>query len=206
MHTQHGSALLMASFAPGRSRVYRLLARSEQNVLDMASGDAQSVRTADQLSMARASVAMLDKLWTQIDVLDDVRAMADEVKERGSFFTGEFSERVRDVRGAQLRLAEVLDRHNALSDRQRATAQAQGLEHLQRAAEMDEAQIARDRAAKQQRMHDFFYSSQRKEDASTQQRKQEFDELNAHIQEVREHLQDVGERMKQFDSVTKHLW
>lgn len=197
-HTKLASASLMTSFS---RRPLRSATRTETNT-DISGLDMQSLRTLDQLSTAQASVTMLDKLWTQIDVLDDVKNMARDVKERGSYFSEDFSKSLGLVKESQLRLLEVMNRHHVLSETSRQQQKAQHSQKVEVLGGMDEEGIKKDSEMKRQKMHDFFYG---KDDADGAQRR-DFDELNEYVRDVHDRLADVGENMKNFDDVTRQLW
>lgn len=79
------------------------------NTQDMQSMmDNESIRTIDKLLTAKPNVTYADKLWTQIDVLDDVKRMSDEVKEKGSFFNEEFNQKLNNLKDLQNKLLEVM--------------------------------------------------------------------------------------------------
>lgn len=202
-HAFHDSVLLMASFATlQRQKPYHYVNRSETNITDINLNlDSQSVRTVDQLSTARASVTMLDKLWTQIDVLDDVKKMAHEVQERGSFISEDFSEKLIQMKEAQQRLLDVLGRNHELSEKNRQDMKQQ-LEQgpVER---MEEEAIRKDNEAKQKKMHDFFFGAERE---NTDEETKDFEELNDYVDDVRESLAAVAKSMAKFDDTTKDLW
>lgn len=72
----------------------------------------ESVRTVDRLLTTRPSVTHMDKLWTQIDVLDDVKKMSDEVKQLGSFFNDKFDAELEALKRNQTQLLEVMARQH----------------------------------------------------------------------------------------------
>ncbi|QEL63457.1 hypothetical protein CJJ09_005659 [Candidozyma auris] len=121
--------------------------------------DTQSLRTIDQLSTARPSVTMSDKLWTQIDVLDDVKRMAQDVRERGTFLNEEFGQKLVEMKEAQQRLLDVMNRHQELSEKSRQSMKEQ-LEQgpIER---MEEEAIRKDNEEKQKKMHDFSLATTR---------------------------------------------
>lgn len=202
-HAFHDSVLLMASFATlQRQKPYRYVNRSETNTTDINLNlDSQSVRTVDQLSTARASVTMLDKLWTQIDVLDDVKKMAQEVQERGSFISEDFSEKLIQMKEAQQRLLDVLGRNHEISEKNRQEMKQQ----LQQGPieRMEEEAIRKDNEAKQKKMHEFFFGAERE---NTDEETKDFEELNDYVDDVRESLAAVAKSMAKFDDTTKDLW
>lgn len=183
-------------------RFRREVSNTETNATDPSALDSESIRTLDQLSQARASVTMLDKLWTQIDVLDDVKQMADEVREYGGFFNEEFSEKLAQLKESQRNLLDVMVRHHDMSERARAERRS-AAQVTAGAAKLDDDEIQRDQELTKQRMRDFFFGSG-KDHGSSQAK--DFDELNEYVQEVRERLGEVSNRMLRFDETTKTLW
>lgn len=170
----------------------RGVSRTATNATDATGGE--SVRTLDQLSTARASVAMLDKLWTQIDVLDDVKAMARDVRESGSFFSDDFNDALAQVKVLQRRLLDVMVQHHDMSERAR--------EERRKVALVEQASDLGDHELTKQRMHSFFFGLGSDDGAQAR----DFDELNEYVEEVRDRMGDVGERMQRFDDAAKLLW
>lgn len=192
-----------ASSASIASRHRRRLSRSDTNTFDLASGiDLQSIQTLDQLSTARASVAMLDKLWTQIDVLDDVKKMAEEVNERGSFLSEKFTALLGQLKESQQRLLDVMAKHAEKSEQNRMRRKKGARETADR-SDLSSDAIKRESEDTKKRMQEFFFS-QSKDDDNPQRR--DFDELNEYVGEVQHHMTDVGEHMKTFDEEMKKLW
>lgn len=170
----------------------RGVSRTATNATDATGGE--SVRTLDQLSTAKASVAMLDKLWTQIDVLDDVKAMARDVRESGSFFSDDFNDALAQVKVLQRRLLDVMVQHHDMSERAR--------EERRKVALVEQASDLGDHELTKQRMHSFFFGLGSDDGAQAR----DFDELNEYVEEVRDRMGDVGERMQRFDDAAKLLW
>lgn len=152
--------------------------------------------------MARASVAMLDKLWTQIDVLDDVKAMAEEVKERGSFFSDSFTALLTQMKESQHRLLEVMAKNTERSEQHREQRR-KGARETADKGELNAEVIKKDSEETKKRMQEFFFSHN-KDDEDPQRR--DFDELNEYVADVRQHMAEVGEKMKKFDDEIKKLW
>ncbi|OBA20902.1 hypothetical protein METBIDRAFT_41139 [Metschnikowia bicuspidata var. bicuspidata NRRL YB-4993] len=172
-------------------------------ITSTSDGSARSVLTVDRLPIARASVAALDKLWTQIDVLDDVKAMAEEVDRTGGFFTDDFSISLAQLKSSQSRLLEVISRHQALSDRAREQRRQLAKEHSELVS-VDEEDILQQQERTRKRMSDFFSATAAPLVETAQSR--DFDELNEYALEVRDSLGEVSEKMRDFDLVTKKLW
>jgi hypothetical protein len=62
----------------------------------------------DRMPKARHTVDYQDMLWTQIDILDDVRQMSESTREKGSFFSKEHKEAVEQLKASQSQLLEQL--------------------------------------------------------------------------------------------------
>ncbi|KAM9928731.1 hypothetical protein OXX80_007715 [Metschnikowia pulcherrima] len=187
-----------ASFARFRSSISGM----ETSNTDISAQDSQSMATVDQISTARASVAISDKLWTQIDVLDDVKAMAEEVDRTGGFFNEEFSNSLDQLKHSQSRLLDVISRHQAQSDTAREQRREQAREHS-KVVGVDEDGISSYQEQTRKRMSEFFAGpAEPLENAQSR----DFDELNEYVSEVRRGLGEVSEKMTQFDEITKKLW
>ena len=162
----------------------------------------ESLPAIDQIPTARASAAMLDKLWTQIDVLDDVTAMAEAVKDHGSFFTEEFSSSICHMKESQDKLLDIV------IAQQMAAKKAQ--EEQETRLKEDEAPPVAFATQKQKeeqeqlRMSDFF--SQPPKPASHNPKLAKFDELDQYVGEVRESLIHIQDQMNNFDEVRCKLW
>lgn len=163
---------------------------------------AQSLRTVDQLSTARASVAFLDKLWTQIDVLDDVKEMAEEVKKRGSFFNENFTSLLHNMKLAQKKLQEAVVRHQEVNERVRLERNEEAQE-IDRVWGLAEGDTEKETEITKQKMQKFFFLE---ESGHTTTLLKDFDQLNDYVKEVSENLGVLGLRMKKFDEATKTLW
>lgn len=70
--------------------------------------DNQSLRTLDRIPSSKASISYLDKLWTQIDVLDDVRMMSQQIREKGSFYNDKFNEELNHLKQSQEKLLDIM--------------------------------------------------------------------------------------------------
>lgn len=164
--------------------------------------DGESLRTIDQMSTARASVAILDKIWTQIDVLDDVKLMAEDVKKRGSFFNEDFTKLLYDMKRAQKKLQEVVAHHQELNERARMERNEDNQE-IDRVWELAQGDTEKETEITKQKMQKFFFL-QDPESAGPQQK--DFDQLNDYVKEVLENLEALGLRMRKFDEASKKLW
>lgn len=78
-----------------------------------AGGDEHSIRLTDLISSTKPSITHADKLWTQIDVLDDVKTMSNQVKLRGSFFNEAFNAELASLKESQNKLLEVMATQHA---------------------------------------------------------------------------------------------
>ncbi|CDR42604.1 CYFA0S10e00166g1_1 [Cyberlindnera fabianii] len=65
-------------------------------------------RLNDKVPRARPAVDYQDMLWTQIDILDDVRRMADQTSTDGSFFSAEHARALNELRDTQYALLNDL--------------------------------------------------------------------------------------------------
>lgn len=164
--------------------------------------DGESLRTIDQLSTARASVAILDKLWTQIDVLDDVKLMAEDVKTRGSFFNEEFTNVLNEMKVAQKKLQEVVLRHQEASERVRIERNEDAQE-IDRVWGLAQGDAEKETEITKQKMQKFFFLE---DSERTGPQQKDFDQLNDYVKEVLENLEVLGLRMRNFDEATKKLW
>ena len=168
--------------------------------------DTQSMYTIDRIQSTKPSVSYLDKLWTQIDVLDDVKNMSNEVKLRGSFFNDKFN----------LELARLKLLHNKLLETM-ATQHFTATSHKKQLSKLDsintnETSVAGsspvteedEQAHKlQEKAHDFFQSKQGQD---ILHRKQNFEEINHYVNEINQNLQAVAASMNRFDETTKEMW
>lgn len=58
----------------------------------------------DRIPSMRPTIDNQDKLWTQIDVLDDVRQMEKDISQRGSFFDSDHTNCIEKLKNSQLKL------------------------------------------------------------------------------------------------------
>ncbi|KAI3405224.2 hypothetical protein KGF56_001968 [Candida oxycetoniae] len=86
------------------------LSRTNTETTDayVANQDNQSIQTIDKIPSAKPSVTYQDRLWTQIDVLDDVKKMAQEVRSRGSFFDDKFRKEMSKLKQSQEKLIQTM--------------------------------------------------------------------------------------------------
>lgn len=176
------------------SRISHFSSISSSAVLDSA-----SVRTIDELPLARTSVSSADKLWTQIDVLDDVRRMAAEVKRDGSFFTSEFDRQVDELKQRQQKLLEVMSTQHDATERARILRFLEAKES-KKSGGLNEAQIRHELEVTKQRMHDFFFGETQEEQHA---QLRTFAELDEHVGNIKELLDELAETMEKFEAVVK---
>ncbi|ODV74832.1 uncharacterized protein CYBJADRAFT_63147 [Cyberlindnera jadinii NRRL Y-1542] len=74
-------------------------------------------RLVDKVPRARHTVDYQDMLWTQIDILDDVRKMSTETREQGGFFSREHSVAMSSLRDSQSALLKELKLSDAAMDK-----------------------------------------------------------------------------------------
>lgn len=164
--------------------------------------DQESLPTIDQIPTARASVAMLDKLWTQIDVLDDVKAMAESVGKHGSFFTEEFTQSLRLVKESQERLLDKVEAHQNACNK--AREEQEKLFRYSANQPYESKHEGEEHEQLQKRMDEFF--SLPPKPATEDSKLKDFDEIDQYVNELRSSLRDVLEQMKNFDDVREKLW
>lgn len=145
---------------------------------------------------------MSDKLWTQIDVLDDVKRMADEVNERGSFLSEKFTSLLSELKESQQKLLDVMAKHAEISEQNRLNRKKGARETADR-SDLSYDAIKKENEDTRKRMQEFFFSSSKDEENP---QKRDFDELNEYVGEVQQHMVEVGEHMKMFDEEMKKLW
>lgn len=179
--------------------------------------DNQSLRTLDKIPSAKPSVTYLDKLWTQIDVLDDVKTMSNQVKEKGSFFNDQFNEELNRLKRLQEKLVEVMATQQANNkgverpkprykhDHNHNKQTAPGGANLDESDEEVEAKSGKSRVDSKQKFKDFF-GERYKTTNNVIYKKQNFDDVNSYVNEVKQNLEDVSQAMKNFDDTTRDLW
>lgn len=180
----------------GHTRSYssfnKLTTQTTQNS-EFTNPDAASLRTIDHIATAKPAVTNADKLWTQIDVLDDVKQMSDDVRQRGLFFNDSFSQELAEVKLAQNRLLESMwKQHHSnvkLSDHQK---------DLFRRGAQDESQ--------RQQMIDEFFDDLKQTTVETIYRRQNFEDMHGYIAEINDGLTTVGTLMKAFDENVGNTW
>lgn len=245
-HSHSGSAVLNNSapthFLGSNSKLHNSalrLSRVNTHNTEHVITDAQSVRPTDRLPSAKPNVTHLDKLWTQIDVLDDVKNMLSLVRQKGSFFNDDLNAVLGNLKQQQNSLLDVIASQlfNSLSDKEhrkqmslfggegvtmgealkrekgeegdvgsRATsppsnAPSRPISHhpLEKKEHSDQS--------KQAQIDRFFENDDlSKFSLDVLYRKQNFEEMNQYVDEIRNGLESVLQSMKKFDETTKEMW
>ncbi|EGW34223.1 uncharacterized protein SPAPADRAFT_59653 [Spathaspora passalidarum NRRL Y-27907] len=204
----------------------RYLSRTNTGTTDpyiaATNAESQSIVTMDKIPSAKPSATYSDLLWTQIDVLDDVRNMASEVRNRGSFFNDKFNEELSKLKQSQNKLLETMSTQH-FSDLDASEHQKQ-LYHLSRMAPvrqssgnlLDEENIVHEneeskdafehKKRQQEKINVFFKEDDLELKNQTIYKKQNFDDVNQYVSEIKQDLQVLGESMKQFDESTREIW
>lgn len=167
--------------------------------------DNQSLRTLDKIPSSKASITYLDKLWTQIDVLDDVRTMSQQIREKGSFYNDKFNEELNRLKLSQEKLLDIMANQQnkpITTDKKRVKMPAAStlmmLNDNSDASEDEDEDRKRD-----EKVREFLG---KKKGDKIIYKKQNFDEMNVYVNEVKQSLQEVSESMKNFDDTTRELW
>lgn len=185
------------------------LSQSNTNNTETYTNDVHSLKTTDRLPTAKPSVTYLDKLWTQIDVLDDVKNMSHQVRLKGSFFNDKFNEELEKLKLLQNRLFEVMSNQhfNSYSDKYYqkqlyklnvATPNASTPQHLNQISEGG-------RDPENQRLTEFF-ANDAQDLKHLLYKKQNFDEISQYVEDIKVNLDNVGQSMKKFDESMRDLW
>lgn len=133
-------------------------------------------------------VGYLDKLWSQIDVLDDVKSMLNEIRSRGSFFDENFNSELSRLKSAQRKLLDIvsplpLDKLKTNINDNKTSDQSERLRH--------------------------FFADDESEDADPSNvlhRQQNFKEVEQYVEEIRSGLSHVATAMKKFDELARDNW
>lgn len=194
----------------------RRLSRSSTNVEGGYNGgpvDNNSLTTIDKLGTAKPTVTYLDKLWTQIDVLDDVKQMSDAIKEKGSFFNNKFSEELNNLKNLHEKLIEVVAyqqfNDNNSFDKQPMRYKSTLSTNIEEEEEETDEQNERDNPqakARYEKFSQFFEGKKSNKGNNMIFNKHNFEAMNQYVNEVKKSLGDVSESMKKFDDTTKELW
>lgn len=70
--------------------------------------DLEYPREIDKIPSVKPKSNIQDKLWTQIDVLDDVKRMSDEAMQNNSFFTPQYEQNLRSLKKSQMNLLNTI--------------------------------------------------------------------------------------------------
>lgn len=133
-------------------------------------------RLNDKVPSARPNVDYQDKLWTQIDVLDDVRRMGEQTTmDNNSFFNAEHSKAIDELRVAQVQLLSTIKESEKLVDT--------NFDHKQI---WDSTDI--------EGVREMLYN------------KEYFDSIANSIDKVKDRLDSVGHSMKKIDGLTRDIW
>ncbi|KAG7665814.1 uncharacterized protein J8A68_000639 [[Candida] subhashii] len=180
----------------------------------------QSLRTIDKIQGAKPAITYADKLWTQIDVLDDVRNMAEEVKNKGSFFNDKFNQELSKLKISQNKLLETMstqqfsdlntNEHQKqlyhLSAMSKGTSDQQQQEEASPNASHSEENLEIEKKKKEEKINAFFQDDDLDHKNQTIYNKQNFEEINQYVAEVKKDLGQLGAAMKEFDESTKEIW
>lgn len=209
---------------------YRL-SRSNTNITadNYSTQDSQSIATIDKIPATKPTVTYLDKLWTQIDVLDDVKNMANEVRTKGSFFNDKFNQELDKLKALQEKLLSTMstqqfnDINNNEHQKQHfyqlntITPSVHPADNLrsedQTVHEDEDEESEKERTKKkavQEKINAFFKHDDQEEDLEfknqTIYRKENFDEINMYVSQIKKDLKGLGESMKKFDESTREIW
>lgn len=133
-------------------------------------------RLNDKIPSSRPNVDYQDKLWTQIDVLDDVKRMSEQVSmDNDSFFNAEHSKAINELRLSQVELLTTIKNSEKLVD--------QNFDH----SEIWDSKDIED-------VRDKLYN------------KEYFDSIASSVDKVRDRLDNVGKSMKKIDELTRDIW
>lgn len=72
--------------------------------------------TLDQINTVKPVVDYQDRLWKQIDILDDVKKMSADIVQNGTFFNSKHSSLLQDLRESQLKLLNHIKKLEKLVD------------------------------------------------------------------------------------------
>ena len=150
--------------------------------------------TLDRIRTAKPNATYADNLWTQIDVLDDVKHMSDEVRSKGTFFNDKFTEELAQLKKTQNRLIETMIAENDKGIEFTGTSRPAGVP----ATSDGNANAGED-------IEEFFNGNLR-EQQELLHRRHNFDGIKRFVNDVEDHLASVGKAMREFDDSTKDHW
>lgn len=171
------------------SRLSRTNTNAESVYNPPSTYDNQSMRTTDKIPSARPSVSYLDKLWTQIDVLDDVRNMASQVRSKGLFFNDKFNAELESMKELQNKLIEAM-----------------AAQDFDLSLQQERYKVKHDTTDKLDSSLFSFFDNEGESRQHILYKKENFDEMNRYVQDIKVGLQEVGEAMEDFDGVTSEQW
>lgn len=133
----------------GTASAYRLSRTNTNTTSDayIANLDNQSLQSIDQIPSAKPSVTYLDKLWTQIDVLDDVKRMAEDSKVRDTLFNEKYIQQLAKLKELQDHLLQTMSALQ-IEDTNTNEVQKQQLYQLKTAEIASKAEGSHDEATK----------------------------------------------------------
>jgi hypothetical protein len=143
------------------------------------------LRTLDYIPSAKPSVSYLDKLWTQIDVLDDVRKMASDVREKGSFFNEKFNSELEAMKTLQDRLIDIM-----------------ASQDFDLNLQQERYRVEPDTTDKLDSSLFSFFDNEGQDRQHILYKKENFDEMHNYVHDIKVQLQRVGEAMEDFNGVT----
>lgn len=213
----------------GSSSGHYRLSRTTTNTTgdNYSTQDTQSVATLDKVPPTKPSATYLDKLWTQIDVLDDVKKMAEEVRSKGSFFNDNFNQQLKKLKELQDKLLNTMStqQFNDFNSKEHQKQHFYQLNTISptvnpsdnlfkedKILHEDEEQQKQEqkKQAKQEKINSFFKSDDKQEDLEfknqTIYRKENFEEINQYVAQIKKDLKGLGESMKEFDESTREIW
>ncbi|KAG7192720.1 uncharacterized protein KQ657_001503 [Scheffersomyces spartinae] len=150
--------------------------------------------TLDRIRTAKPNATYADNLWTQIDVLDDVKHMSDEVRSKGTFFNDKFTEELAQLKKTQNRLIETMIAENDKGIDLTGSSRPAGVPAT--------GDINADSG---DNIEDFFNGNLR-EQQELLHRRHNFDGIKRFVDDVEDHLASVGKAMREFDDSTKDHW
>ncbi|ODV94578.1 hypothetical protein PACTADRAFT_3464 [Pachysolen tannophilus NRRL Y-2460] len=174
----------------------------------------QKLRPVDQISTVKPVVNYQDKLWTQIDILDDVKQMSLEVSKNGSFFDSNHSESLRNLKNSQLKLLANMIKAEKLMDSEEyhkiwnvksnlrddnagaATTQATGAGDTSLNSGIDDnrdLRFSKDQDDLEQLKENLF-------------NREHFRKIGDSITSIKADLENVKYSIKKVDETTKDMW
>ncbi|CAI5755827.1 unnamed protein product [Candida verbasci] len=201
------------------------LSRSNTNYTESSylpnNEDQQSIKTIDKIPSAKPSVTYSDKLWTQIDVLDDVKNMAMEVREKGSFFNEKFDNELNKLKLQQEKLLQTMSSQKFTDLGKNKEHEKQQLYHLHNNTSknlLSQENIVHEdvnnenefikNKMKQDKI-DSFFKANNDLDLKNQKNvynKTNFEEIDQYVVQIKKDLKGLSDAMKHFDESTREIW